>query len=172
MAKIGAPKENENAAKFDPIYIEKVDKYLKTRKDRNKKFLKQKNNEKGYLMYETRLQVKLPSIEGFASYIGVARKTLYNWEKNYPEFAEALDKIRSEQKERLVNSGLAGDYNPTIAKLILSSNHGMKERVDATTDDKPLENNFSDEQADRIAERIVARRETEDGDTPSKEESD
>ena len=41
-----------------------------------------------------------------------------------------------EQKERLVNMGLAGVYNSNIAKMMLSSNHGMKDRIETTADTK------------------------------------
>lgn len=75
-----------------------------------------------------KLRVKLPTIEGFAVFIDVNKTSLYEWEKQHPLFSNALDKIRIEQKRRLLNKGLSGDYNSTIAKLILSSNHGMRER--------------------------------------------
>jgi len=75
-----------------------------------------------------KIQVKLPTTDGFARFLGVARSSLYLWEKSHPGFSDALDKIRNEQQERLINMGLSGDYNSTIAKLVLSSNHGMKEK--------------------------------------------
>lgn len=56
--------------------------------------------------------------------------TLSEWEEEYPEFSRALSKIDKEQKERLINNGLSGDYNSTIAKLILSANHGMAEKTE------------------------------------------
>jgi len=77
-----------------------------------------------------RMDVRLPTLEGFAVFIGVNKTTLYEWEKDHEEFSNALDLIRSEQQERLINNGLAGTYNSTIAKLILSSNHGMREKTD------------------------------------------
>lgn len=161
---------NKDAEKYDPKFIGYVDKYLKKNRDRNVKILKQKNTDKGYEMFETRLKVKLPTIVGFALYLGVVEKTLHNWANEYPEFRVALDKIKSEQRQRLINSGLSGEYNSTIAKLILSSNHGMRERVDATTDDGPI-NNFNDEQVNRIADRI-ARRKSDDGNQSGEEASD
>jgi len=143
-----------NITEYKEKYIKEVDKYLKKNKDRYTKFLKQKNLGKGYSTYESRLKVKLPTIVGFAIYLNVSEKSLYNWADVHSEFRVALDKIKNEQKQRLINSGLAGIYNSTIAKLILSSNHGMKERIDNTTDDEPI-NNFSDEQINRIADRIA-----------------
>jgi hypothetical protein len=74
------------------------------------------------------LEVKLPKREGFAIFLRVTRQTLDNWSKEHTEFFDALSKIDLEQKERLINSGLSGAYNPTIAKLVLSANHGMVEK--------------------------------------------
>ena len=161
---------NTDSLKYKEEYVNKADGYIKLCKDRNVRFLKMRNNEKGYTSYETKLKVSLPTVEGFAKYLGVVRNTLYNWAKSYPKFKIALNKVVSEQKQRLIDCGLSGSYNSTIAKLILSSNHGMKERVDKTSDDEPI-NNFNDKQIDRIAERIANRR-ANDGDTPSEEKSD
>ncbi len=155
---VGRPEE------FKEEYIEKAEKYLKACKDREAKFHKTSGVRSD--TYERLIKVKLPTIEGFAEYIGVSRKSLYNWEKTYPLFASALERIRTAQLTRLINKGLSGDYNPIIAKLILSSNHGMKDRVDETSDDKPINNTFNDEQVDRIAERI-ARRSAGNGNTSS-----
>lgn len=77
-----------------------------------------------------KLQVKLPTVEGFARFLGVNKTSLYEWEKKHDIFSNALDKIRIEQQQRLINMGLSGDYNPTIAKLVLSSNHGMSEKTE------------------------------------------
>jgi hypothetical protein len=133
-----------------------------------------------YLATTGREQMHLPKIESYARYLGVARKTLYNWAKaededgslKYPEFAHALDTILTLQAEQLIDDGIYGgkEVNATIVKLILQNNHGMKERSDHTSDDKPIDT-FSDAQIDRIAERIAARGRG-DGDTSSKEKSD
>ncbi len=97
-------------------YVSKVDEYLLLHKDEE--------------IDSKKLRVKLPTIEGFALFIGVSKKSLYNWSEEHPEFLHALGKIETEQKERLINSGLSGDYNSTIAKLILSANHGMSEKTE------------------------------------------
>ncbi len=114
---LGRPEE------YKPEYIIEVEKYLLLKKDEfeNKK-----------------LKVNLPTIEGFAVFIDVSKKSLYNWEDQHPEFIHSLDKIRTEQKERLINYGLSGDYNSTIAKLVLSANHGMREGTDITTQGERL----------------------------------
>lgn len=78
-------------------------------------------------------RLMLPTIERFAKYIGVHFDTLYDWAKVHPKFSESLSKIKEEQKEWLFDNGLLGEYNPVIAKLILSSNHGMSDKVDNKT---------------------------------------
>jgi hypothetical protein len=105
--------------KYDPAFIEKVDEYLKT---------------------TGREQTSLPTVEGFAIYIDITKKTLYNWSKIYPDFLHALDKIMTHQAKQLIDDGIYGgkEVNSTIVKLLLQNNHGMKERTDTTSGDKPL----------------------------------
>lgn len=105
-----------------------------------KKYLKECEDEpvqetiglsaKGTELYKNKLNVNLPTIEGLSAYLKVNRDTLYEWAKIHKEFSDTLEDIKAEQAKRLINSGLSGDYNSTIAKLILSSNHGMREKTD------------------------------------------
>ena len=113
-----------------------LNKYLKKRKDEEYEFHKTRGDKSD--SYEKKIKVKLPTVEGFADFIGFTKPTLYNWAKNHKEVKKGISKIVSEQLIRLVDCGLEGTYNPTIAKLILSSNHGMRERSDVTTDDEPI----------------------------------
>lgn len=83
----------------------------------------------------------LPTIQGFALRIGVSCDSIERWSKEYPEFCGALEKLKNKQAEQLINDGIYGgkEVNSTIIKLLLQNNHGMKERVDNTTNDKDLE---------------------------------
>lgn len=120
--------------KYQTIYIKKADEYLKSRVDKEVRTLtKEVGKQK---TYEKKIKVQLPTIEDFAVFLNVDKTTLYEWGKKYKEFSYALEKIRAEQQKRLLQFGLSGDYNSMIAKLILSANHGMRERSDITTDDK------------------------------------
>lgn len=83
------------------------------------------------------IKVKLPTIEGLAVYLKVSRDTIYDWEKKYKEFSYILTQLRAEQADKLINNGLSGDYNPTIAKVLLTK-HGYREGIDQTTNDKDL----------------------------------
>jgi len=127
--KVGRPSE------YKEEYINEVDDYLKETTD--EWIVKGKQ---GNTTVKQGLTVDLPTIEGFALRLDVNKVSLYRWEKEHEEFSNALDKIRTEQQKRLLNMGLSGDYNPTIAKLILSSNHGMSEKTetDITSNGKEL----------------------------------
>ncbi len=90
---------------------------------------------KGTELFKNKVIVNIPTVEGLALYLGVNKTTLYEWESKHEEFSNALGKLKAKQAKQLINKGLSGDYNPTIAKLILSSNHGYKEKseTDITT---------------------------------------
>lgn len=109
-------------------YIKMVDEYLAQCNDEYKKIVKQCNEEKGYEIYDNLLSVNLPSMEGFSIYAKIPLRTLYSWRDKNPEFLHATEKIKILQKERLVSNGLAGVYNSTITRLLLSANHSMVER--------------------------------------------
>ena len=68
---------------------------------------------------------------------------LWSWAKNSfftlsgHEFSAIIEQLQAEQEDRLINNGLSGNYNPTIAKVLLTK-HGYREGVDQTTNDKDL----------------------------------
>lgn len=117
MNKGGRPTE------YKEEYIDKVDEYLAVSVD--------KYDEK-------KLKVSLPTMGGFSLFIDVSEKSLYNWRDEHPKFLQALSKIVKEQQKRLLDMGLSGEYNSTIAKLVLSANHGMREKSDVTTNDDKI----------------------------------
>jgi hypothetical protein len=104
---------------YDPSFVDEVDKYLST---------------------TGKEQTELPTIAGFAIYLGVTKKTLYNWCEKHPEFLHALDTILTHQEKQLIDDGIYGgkEVNATIVKLLLQNNHGMRERTDMTTNDKDI----------------------------------
>lgn len=123
--------------KYSIDLIKKVDEYLATCEDTESEFHKTRGDKSD--SYERILKVNLPKIEGFAEYIDVSVDSINVWEKEHQDFSEALNKIRKAQHNRLVDESLAGNYNPTIAKLMLSSNHGYKEKSEFSGDkDAPL----------------------------------
>lgn len=115
-------------------YIEKVYEYVEQCVDEEYEFHKTRGDKSD--TYERRIKVNLPTIEGFAHYIGVPLSTLDGWrgkidingELVHKGFSVAIEFLKEKQKEKLIQSGLSGEYNPTIAKLVLSTNHGMREK--------------------------------------------
>lgn len=79
--------------------------------------------------------VNLPTIEGLAFYLGVARSSIYLWQKSHPEFSDIIERLHQKQAAGLINNGLAGNYNPTIAKVLLTK-HGYtdKQEIDQKTE--------------------------------------
>lgn len=70
-----------------------------------------------------RWHVRLPTIDGFALYLGVHRDTLYAWAKIHPEYEYALEKLMRIQYLRLLNGGLSGQYQSWLVVLMLTRNH-------------------------------------------------
>ena len=73
----------------------------------------------------------IPQMAGLALWLGVCRDTLYAWaqDADKAEFSDVLKNVLAAQEVALIDNGLAGSFNSTIAKLILSK-HGYFDRVD------------------------------------------
>lgn len=75
----------------------------------------------------------VPSVVGLCSVINVARSTVYDWAKdNIFGFSDILERINEEQELVTFNKSLKGEYNATIAKLLLGK-HGYHERSETST---------------------------------------
>lgn len=136
--------------KYKPEYCQKVDDYLVENQDEVEAVVESENEQTGRTRYDRRFKVRLPTIEGFASYLDVSKQTLYNWSEEHKEFLDSLGKIEREQHSRLVNEGLAGNYNPTIAKLILTNNHGMSEKTETDITSKGEQIGQPDEASQKL----------------------
>ncbi len=71
--------------------------------------------------------VRLPTVEGFAAYLGVHRSTLYDWAKKDREYDFVLATLVAEQKTRLINGGLAGRYSSWLVIRLLKINHEYRQ---------------------------------------------
>jgi DNA-packaging protein gp3 len=78
-------------------------------------------------------EVNLPTIEGLAYDLGINKTTVYDWRKGedelHQEFSYLIEDLLQKQARQLVNKGLSGAYNPTIAKVLLTK-HGYREGVE------------------------------------------
>lgn len=92
----------------------------------------------------------LPTVEGLAVHMQVARDTIYDWDSKYPEFSDILEQMKAAQASQLIQNALVGNYNSTITKLLLSKHKGHDglpyvDRKDITSDNKPLLIGLDDE---------------------------
>jgi len=83
----------------------------------------------------------IPSNVGLALHLDVTPQTLDNWAHNPDnlEFLGIMGKIQAKQQELLLNSGLTGEFNSAITKLVLGK-HGYSEKSETTLQggDKPI----------------------------------
>ena len=122
------------------LTIDKVNEYILTCVDEIEIFEKTVGDKS--TSYERILKTNIPSIAGLAIYLDLSKDTIYAWKEEYPEFSYALEKVSRLQESKLLNGGVSGTYNSTISKLILSSNHGYREKSDVTTDGKAINLSF------------------------------
>ncbi|MBI2057941.1 MAG: hypothetical protein HYT63_03080 [Candidatus Yanofskybacteria bacterium] len=145
---MAAPKNNRNAignkggrpTKYQgKETLEKAEEYIKSCVDEFQQILESENSETGRVRYVQRLKVKLPKQEGLALHLNVSLNTLKEWGEKHIEFLAILDKVNKLQAERVIDEALAGNYNSTIAKLLLGK-HGYHEKSeqDITSDNKPI----------------------------------
>lgn len=74
----------------------------------------------------------VPSVVGLCKVINRARSTIYQWaEDKENQFADILQAINENQELVTFNKALKGDYNATIAKLLLGK-HGYHDKSDQT----------------------------------------
>ena len=86
----------------------------------------------------------IPTIEGLALFIDIARSTIYDWvsqDEGKEEFSDIVSQVLEKQGLGLVNGGLDNTFNSKIASVILSK-HGYREAKEITgADGKDLFNN-------------------------------
>jgi len=81
----------------------------------------------------------VPSVAGLACYLEISRKSAYNYSEQSEEFLHIVEGILSLQENKLINGGLKGDFNASIAKLMLAK-HGYSEKqeVDHKSSDSSM----------------------------------
>ena len=74
-------------------------------------------------------QTAIPSRQGLALHLDVANSTVDKWDKEHPDFSGTLERIKNIQFTKALDGGITGDYNSTIAKLVLH-NHGLSDKIE------------------------------------------
>lgn len=111
--------------KYSEEILKKTQKYLDLCIDG---YARVASKQKRRVIYTNKVVIKIPTMGGLARYLRVHRDTLYEWAKHEDnkEFSDIIGDLMGEQEDRLINNGLSGDYNPTIAKVLLAK-HGYRE---------------------------------------------
>lgn len=110
--------------KYSRTMLSQAQKYIDSCVDESYTIVKSQN-KRGKIL-ENKLRVRLPTIEGLAFHLKINRATIYEWKKEHPEFSDIIGNLLALQEDRLINEGLAGNYNATIAKVLLTK-HGYRE---------------------------------------------
>jgi hypothetical protein len=100
--------------------------------------------------YDTIYRHSIPSHLGLCEALSISKTSLYKWagEEGKEAFADILAKCNAKQHNILISKGLSGDFNASIAKLVLGK-HGYHDRVESTgADGGPIENKWTIEIVD------------------------
>src|SRR5262245_56455965 len=100
--------------KYSSKMLTAAEEYIASCEDEEVQVTKQTGENKagGYEMFDNKLKVNLPTIEGLATHLNVNRDTLYEWAKQHDDFSDMLERLKEVQAARLINNGLSGDYTP------------------------------------------------------------
>lgn len=106
--------------------------------------------------YETEHGHKIPSVAGLSLVLNIRRSTIYKWagEDDKKEFSDILDRLNANQERLLVSSGLSGDFNSAITKLVLGK-HGYHDKQEVEQSVK-LYTDLSDDDLDLRLQRLEA----------------
>ena len=120
--------------KYSDSYVKKTKEYVDSCNDELVQVVSGESEK--FTAFKEKVRVNLPTIEGLAIYLKLHKDTIYEWEKKYKPFSDVINILRAKQVERLINNGLSGDYNPIIAKVLLSKQgYSEKTETNITTQD-------------------------------------
>lgn len=128
---------------YNESILSRTNEYLASCVDEVKQVVSGESDK--FTSYKEKTIVKLPTIEGLAGFLGIHKDTIYQWVKIHTEFSDLINILRAKQAERLINNGLSGDYNPMIAKVLLSK-HGYNEKT---------ETGFTNSEGKDVAPQII-----------------
>lgn len=125
--------------KYGDEMLQRTKEYIASCEEEHEVRYRPKLGDKGEILNEPYIHYnpKIPTIEGLAYELKVNKTTIYEWENAFEIFSNVIDELRNKQASQLVNKGLSGQYNSTIAKVLLTK-HGYREGADLTTNDRDL----------------------------------
>lgn len=117
---------------YDPKYCDAVIEYFERPRKPRRVLISQ---EPGKGVGEWKKQYKmicaeLPDFSGFAREIGHTRKSLVDWQKRYPDFAEACARAREIAESIVADRGNNGLYNAQFAAFYMKNVFNWKEKTE------------------------------------------
>jgi hypothetical protein len=91
--------------------------------------------QKGAVTAEETQANELPTLLGFAIYLGVTRSTLNEWasadhKEDYPGFSEAYARSKEYSEEFLAQNAMMGNYNPQFAMFMGKNMFGWRDKTE------------------------------------------
>jgi len=71
---------------------------------------------------------RLPTLEGYAWFIGTCADTITNWTKKHKKFFRAIKRFKDMQSSLLQEGVVTGGMNPAGAIFLLKNNHKFKDK--------------------------------------------
>ena len=97
----------------------------------------------------------VPSVVGLCKVINRARSSVYLWAKDADSgFSDILEAINENQELETFNKALKGEYNATIAKLLLGK-HGYHDKQDTEIVGKIDYSDISDTELDNRLKALL-----------------
>lgn len=113
---------------------------------------------RGYLTSFKDMGDPVPSIAGLACVLGVVRETCHAWAKDpgKEEFSDILKELAQRQERELLSNGLAGSFNASITKMMMTK-HGYSDKIesDHTSSDGSM--------TPQVVERVIVQAKATDG---------
>ena len=119
--------------KYNDSYVKKAKEYVDSCNDELVQVVSGESEK--FTAFKEKVRVNLPTVEGLAIYLKLHKDTIYEWEKIHKSFSDVINILRAKQVERLINNGLSEDYNPIIAKVLLSK-QGYSEKTETVIKDE------------------------------------
>ena len=112
---------------------------------------------------------KIPTASGFAIYSKCYKDVIKSYERNYPEYAEPIARLRTHCQEALITGGLTNKLNNAMALFLLKANYGMivKQYIQSENVNVEAEIKLDDESINKIRNEIQELRDEKFGKQPS-----
>jgi hypothetical protein len=93
------------------------------------KKVKQLEKDDGKTIEICEVSPRVPTLAGLAGFLEIDKITIYEWAKCNVQFSYLTNRIKNCAEQMLSENGLSGQWNPNMARFLLSSDHGKVEKT-------------------------------------------